>query len=366
MVYFKLVVFAVLFISFDCISAVKVAAILKLSDSYAKFPQDILNSFKAGRKILGAEKLIDVKSFSHDGTPESLKLAIENAVIFKPDIVFGGETSAFSLQIARAFPQTIFITPTASSSMLSEVHNNVFRMTQSDEQYLGIIDYALKKINKKSIKVGVYNNISFPNTKAISESAIKYLKEKYDLTPIEIKVVSDEEITEQKIRPFIDSKIDVLVLFSFENDLRKAYSILSKRNLHPLYLGADGWGRDEFLSSYLLSSNKRFSGLRVVYWDPTRKDSSFKNSKSELEKALSQKIDFFHAIGFDSVKFIVDTIRKNSDLSQFKKTVLGQKYTNFLTSQNFSFSEKLTPLKNLYGQKISDGELFYLGDISNE
>ena len=366
MVSLKLVVFAMLFIAFDCVAAVKVAAILKLSDSYAKFPQDILNSFMAGRKILGAEKLLDIKSFSHDGTPESIKLAIENAIIYKPDIVFGGETSAFSLLIARAFPSTLLITPTASSSMLLDVHNNVFRMTQSDEQYLGVIDYALEKIIKKRIKVGVYKNISFPNTKAISESAVKYLKEKYNLKAIEVEVVSDEEITEQKISPFINKKIDVLVLFSFENDLRKAYSILSKKNIHPLYLGADGWGRDEFLSSYLLSSNKKFSGVRVVYWDPTREDSSFKTIKVELEKELSQKIDFFHAIGFDSVKFIVDTVRKNSDLSQFRKTVLSQKYTNFLTSQKFSFSENLTPIKNLYGQKIDNGELLYLGDISNE
>lgn len=322
----------------------RVAVILKLADSYAMFQQDMLRGMQFALTESNYSNLT-MKSFSHDGDQASIEKAVVMAKKFNPDIVIAGETSQFAMTISREFLDKVFITPTASSVKLSEIHPQPIRMIHSDDQYVDIIK---KLLNKESLgKIGVFHNLSFPNTNRISSKAIEFFKSK----KIDIEIVSylaGEEITEKKLEPFIKNKIDTLIFFSFESDLRKVFTVLKNKEIFPLYIGADSWGRDDFLRENLLTQNSSFKGIRSIYWNPDRRDANFISLKKKMEKSFGKNIDAFHAIGYDTLTVIIDVLKKNPSVKEFHNTIKGLKFENMLTSKSISFNSVFYPVKDMY------------------
>lgn len=348
-----------------CSSAygVRVAVIMKLDDPYAKYPRDMLNAMKFRLSQEKNKQIVTLKEFSHNGDIDSIEKAIVAARRYNPQIVVGGETSQFAMIIARAFKDVVFISPTASTYLLNHVHPAPIRMVHSDDQYTEIIKH-LKQVNLLGTTVGVFHNTSYPNSNRISLKTIELLKEN-NVRPVVVEYINGEEITYSKLKSFIEKKITSIVIFSYDSDLRKVVSVLKKENVHPLYIGADGWGRDDFLRENLLKKESKFRGIRSMYWDDRRKDHFFSTTILNMERALGKKVDAFQAIGYDTMEVILVTL-KNGSLKNFNNILKAKKYNNILTSKVVSFNEDLHVRKDLYLYELKDSGINFFSKIRPE
>jgi ABC-type branched-subunit amino acid transport system substrate-binding protein len=331
--------------------AVRIAVLMNLNDSYAKYPQDMLIAMKFALKQSKLNKDIILNEFSHSGDPESIQKAVLAAKKFDPDIVIAGETSQYAMTISRAFKEKIFITPTASSQLLNETHPHPVRMIHSDDQHLAIIEELDSK--KMLGRVGILHNKSFPNTNRISTTIRKFFdanKRTYSV----IEVLNGEEITEKKLHSFIHQKIESLIIFSYDTDLRKVFTILKEKNIYPIYVGSDGWGRDSFLKENLLKPGSKFKGVRSLYWDTKRKDKNFRNIVRAMESSLAMPIDAFHAIGYDTMSVILDILQKDIKIENFYKNLTKMTFKNVITSREIRFNSELFTLKDMYIYKLDE------------
>lgn len=340
---------------------IKIAAILKLQDAYVTYPKDMLSSMKFALSDAKEKPEIIFESFSHDGTPSSIEKSINEAKNFRPDIVVAGETSLYAMTIAKSFQDTIFITPTASTEKMNLVHPNPIRMIHTDNQYVKIVEYILKNRNFK--KIGIIHNLSYPNTERIGEHVKSFLTQQN--IPFEVATTqSGEDITQKDLQRFITQKVDLVILFSFETDLRKTYLTLHRHNINPLYIGSDGWGRDSGIVENILKKNgNNFYGVRSLYWRNNRSDNFFKNTIRALESFTQGKVDAFHAIGFDTMKLIIDNLNKDKNLKNFIKNIKEQTFIDFLTTEKLRFSNDLSPIKDLYLYEIKNNQINYLKKI---
>jgi ABC-type uncharacterized transport system substrate-binding protein len=336
--------------------AAKIAAIFKLNDPYSVFPQDIVKGMKFALSKSSHKEKIEFRTFSHDGDPESIQKTVEAAKKFNPEIVIAGETSQFAMTIARAFQDKIFITPTASTYQLQEVHKTPIRMIHIDDQYVKIVEFLAER--RDLGKVGVFHNLSYPNTNRISQKITEYLKSRNTRFSV-VQHLNGEEITKSKLEPFLISKIDTLIIFTYDSDLRRVYSVLKENNLHPFYVGGDGWGRDSFLKEYLLTPESKFKGVRTLYWNPEGKQLEFIKLKHEFEAAIGSNIDAFHSIGYDTMKVVVECLDSDGGTSKFLTNIRSKKFSHLLTTSALSFGINLEPIKDMYLFKIDANGIKY-------
>jgi len=342
----KIILFLLFFSINSFAETIKICAILRLNDLYHHYPKDILRGLEFAFGENKTDWKIDFKVFAHDGSMSEMDRAVERVLEYNPDIVIGGESSQMALYLNNRLNNFIFISPTASTDQLFEVNKKSFRMIQSDVEYKRALKYLIKY--KKLNSIGVVHNISHPNTKKIGEDIIKDLKDlgiRYVVLPTQNGV----SLKREDLKPFVDSKVDLVVAFTFETDLRNIFLNLSEKNFNPLYLGADGWGRDEDLRRSLFKNSKsKFQSFRVSYWDPKRNDHFFKNKMASFLSYLGKSPNQFHAIGYDTGILLLNTLNGLKNLKDFESKLEGKNYTNFLTTKEFRFNLDHSPKKDLF------------------
>lgn len=356
------VVIFVLLVSMLANAAVKITTLFKSADAYSKYSEDIVTGLLFALKEETSKKSIVVQTLYHDGTIEGINSNVARINQDGTDIVVGGETSQFAMLIGQKLKNKIFLTPTASSSRLSEVYPEIIRMIHTDQQYADLAKFIARKLVSKSI--GVFWNTSYPNTDLISRLIVEKL-EKENRVYI-VKYVNGEEVNSKLLEPFIRNKVDTVMLFSYENDLRKVYSVLKSNKILPVYAGADGWGRDKFLIENLLSkrSNLDFSGVRALYWRKNREDSFFRRTVASMEKFLSCEVDAFYAIGFDTGSLISQVLAKDVNLKNFTRVLKSSSFDKMLTTRELRFTDGLLPIKDFYLFKIKDNKINFWDEVS--
>jgi ABC-type branched-subunit amino acid transport system substrate-binding protein len=344
-----------------CAQATKIGIILRLNDNYVDYPKAMLKAMQFALKEAPSKISLDTKIFSHDGSPDGIERSIKECQKYAPEIVIGGETSQVAMVIAKAFKDKIFITPTASSTRLLEVHPAPIRMIHPDEQYYQIAEYVIKKNKFKNI--GMLHNISYPNTDAIGKSVAQYLTQQ-GINFQKVITQSGEEITAKKLSPLIENKVEAVIAFVFETDLRNTYKILKDKNIHPIYIGADSWGQDQTLVENVLSpKDSKFRGVRSSYWNPDRKDNFFVEKKNALEKYLGTTPDAFHAIGYDTMKLILVNLGQVKTIKEFIPNIKTQKHEGFLTTEKYEFNPELAPLKDFHLYEYQKSGITYYGKV---
>lgn len=350
-------------LNFPAYCQVKVSTLVKKADAYSRYSEDMVDAMRFALEIKDLKKQVLLKNYFHDGSVEDINLKCEQIKKDGADIIIGGETSQFAMVIVKHFKDKVFITPTASSSFLNSVHPFPIRMIHSDEQYADLASYVVRKEGLK--RVGVFHNRSYPNTDLIAKKIQQDLAVK-KIPIINVSYINGQDITSELLNPFIKGNVDGVMVFSYENDLRKIYSTLKDAGVAPLFVGADGWGRDEFLLANLLSRNSQFRGLRALYWYRDRKEKYFIEMKTKLEKHFRKPVDAFYAIGFDTMKLVLDVLKTNPQVEEFNETVLKNEFTEFLTTRKLSFSKARLPLKDFYLFRLSTGKIEFYGEYSEQ
>jgi ABC-type uncharacterized transport system substrate-binding protein len=349
------------FISFNVSAETfRVAVALRLNDLYHHYPKDILRGLEFALKENKTHWKIEYKIFSHNGSLDEMNRVIKQVEEYRPDLVVGGETSQMALYLNTKLNKFLFISPTASTDELFLVNQKSYRMIHSDIDYLRAVKFILK--GKMFKNISVVHNISNPNTKKIGNTIISYLKsENYQFSIITTQ--NGVQTKRDDLIESIKSKVDLVIAFTYETDLRNIFLILSGEQISPLYLGADGWGRDEDLKKNLFSKNNlQFNSYRVSYWNPERGEREFKKKLNQLNNFLGKSSNQFHAIGHDTGRVILEVLEKSKSSSEFQQNIKTLNIFSMLTTRVFSFKEDNSPKKDLYLYNLStsDSKIKYL------
>jgi len=342
----------ILIFSFSVLGkSLKLASVLRLNDLYHHYPKDILRGLEFSLKENASDWLIEHKIFPHDGSIENMSKVVAQIEAYHPDVIIGGETSQMALYLNSKLNKYVFISPTASTDQLFWVNNKSFRMTQSDGEYVRAVKFLLK--NRSFKNIGLIHNISNPNTKKIGDQVISFLKSN-NLNFSYVITQNGVQTKKSDLRDFISKKVDIVIAFTYETDLRNIFLLLSDASVNPTYLGADGWGRDEDLKkSLFVNKILDFNSYRTSYWNPDRKDKFFKNKTNQLSKFLGKSPNQFHAIGYDTGKLIIKTLENIDACEEFEHTFKNMKIDSLLTSKDFHFNNDNSPSKDLYLYNLS-------------
>lgn len=324
--------------------ATDIGIILRLEDKYNTFPRQMVEGMNFALKRLDKQKKINFITVSHNGSPVSIKRAVGKLVKANVKIIVGGETSSDAIQISKftSNKNIIYVTPTASSRKVNLFNNNSFRMMLSEEKMPAFVNEVVTE--EKCQKVGVFHNISKPNTDSISTIVSENLVK---TTPISVKVLSDEKNIDSKLMMFLENKVDCLVLFAFESDLRKVYSFFKKKKFFPTLIGGDGWGTNEkVFKDY---GKGKFKAYRAMYWNSERIDPFYLNLRDSYNKEHTRPLNEFSAVAFDTIKVIYEALELNNFKIDegLKQILVSRKFDNLLTAETLSFDSDASPIKDI-------------------
>lgn len=361
---FKLIflLVAIIFASKVLAAETKIGIILRLEDKYNEYIKHI----KDGAVFLHNTRKHSSKLlfYSHEGTYESIQIAIDKATKDGVQVILGAETSSDGMLMSRltALSKIPIITPTASSHKIQQFNPNVYRISHDDKNIHKMVEEIIKKL--KISEIDVFHNLSKPNTDFIAKSIINMLsknKIKFDV----FENLSDADISEKATQRLVSSTSKYLCLFAFESDLRKIYSIFSKYNKKMIYLGADGWGSNESVfKKYITESENKdlFTGIRLMYWNNTSLNERLFKIKDRFKKKLKIEMNEFHAIGYDSMKIILDSLDQNKgkfDRDHFIASLKTSVFNNLLTTNKLSFDSEKAAIKDMHVFKIDKSGIHY-------
>jgi len=137
----------------------RVGVIFRLHDEYNTFPQHMLESMKFAIEYLKLRERIELIPVSHDGSPVSLKKAVDLLRGKGVSVFVGGETSSDAILIAKFLPKenVLFVTPTASSHKVFESNSNSYRMMLDGSKMKHLVREVVVK--ESCSLLGVVHNI---------------------------------------------------------------------------------------------------------------------------------------------------------------------------------------------------------------
>lgn len=366
-----LLTFSVFFISFSSFGSndkVNIGIILRLSDKYNTFVKSIKEGIEYSYNRSQFKNKVKLSFYDHDGSFESISLALREMKRNKVDIILGAETSSDALLISRLTSRSKipFITPTASSHKMFNFNKNTFRVSHDDKNVFKVVKFVLQKI--KTSSVNVFHNVSKPNTDYIAKTIKDYLNQS-KVPYIASEFLSDSDIKEKDLKGFLRNNSSIICLFAFENDLRKVFKIFRNKNKPMIYIGADGWGSNKSVyEKYVLGMKNKdlFTGIRLMYWNKTREDDFFLGEIKKMRKKIKREINEFHAIGFDSMNIILQALEKvkgRYSIEEFSKKMGEMRFHKLLTTSSLTFDNKNAPNKDMYVYKIDKHGVKFWGAV---
>lgn len=346
-------------------SEVKVGVLLRLGDKYNTFPLDMLEAMQFYLAENKLEEKIQLVTESHNGTPDSLKRAVDKFISKDIRILIGGETSSDAILISKftAGKGIVFVTPTASSQKVHLYNKSSFRMMVDESKMALFTKEVVSEVGCR--KVGIYHNVTKPNTDSIAKKVTNVLSD----NAIVVKALADHIDMKKLLKPFVSNKVDCLILFGFESDLRRVYSSLSSYEIHPIYIGGDGWGTNKnvYTNYVIKAKNKKFRAYRAFYWNSTRNDRFFLDKVKNYKKNTKKDMNAFSAIAYDTIHVLSETLKKvnTSRTTILKSAVIvdamkNSKYTGLLTTRELRFNKDHSPNKDINGYYLDkDGVTFW-------
>ena len=187
---------------------------------------------------------------------------------FKPDVIIGGSTSnqAFVISEIAEKNHIPFLTPWATHPNLTKNKHYTFRTCFDDHYQAGkIAEFIVSRLGLKRgmILVNSRETFSVGFKDLFVQKAYKNGAKKVDI----ITFVDEKEVSDKKIAALKKSKIDFVVIPSYEVEaaalISRLASILPK---HVRYFGPDSWGTGKILRSVLNSVGLNIDAYVVNHW----------------------------------------------------------------------------------------------------
>ncbi len=290
----------------------------------------------------------------------------------KIPVVIGAEMSEEAMVMGKILNSchVILLSPTATNVKVSEGKPYVFTMSTPDDAVSR--QFALfVHDNLKDTKVGVIHDVSLPYPDGLSNSFINHYSRLSSNEIIAKKVLRETTDYSQEIDDFILKNINVVVMLTYDIDLKRFSSQAAEKGYFPVYIGSDGWGSNESVIKYIKSNpsyKNRFTAYRNICWKADSKARINFQFKSAFLHGFNKQAGAFNAIGFDSA-WVVFSAFKHKNESKTGKTlrdILSSIHDIKLTTSNAFYFKNNIPVREMHIYKISPEKIQYVTSIMED
>jgi len=349
----------------------KIGIAFSRTDKYDRSTQQIINGIQIAKLYFEKkhpEYKIDFVKYTFQPNNLASVVKIANQICRdKILVVIGGEMSEDALVLGQILNSchVVLVSPTATNPKVGEKKPFVFRVSASDDDVAKkLADYTYHAF-KPSV-IGIIDDVSLPYPDFLTKEFLNnYLY--ISKGRIIVKKVLRENIDySSEIDDFIRKHVPVVVMLTYDIDLKRFVSQASERNYFPIYIGSDGWGSNESIVKIMRDNplyQKHFIGYRNNYWKNDISNKLNMKFKSLYRFHYRSEPDAWNAIGFDSTWIVLSALSKyfhNINSEILKNEIAKTHNLQLLTSGNFEFKPNNTPVKDLNIYKITSNGASYI------
>ncbi len=308
-------------------SPINIGFIAGLSGKYSSLGHNVLDGFNlafdsVNNQIEGNEIKIIIKDDMQN--EETVKEHIDFFKKEKINLIVGNTTSSMtkvSLSEISNYKNIYLFSPSASSSEFSNLDDNFFRVqvAHSKERF-NLLSKYLKDNNLENLYI-IYD----PRNKSYTNNYLHNLKE--SIISYGGKEFIAEETVDKDFKKIVEQikntkNLDAIIIVANSIDTSKLIQFLRLNNINKQII-ASGWAKNK---KFLEDGGKAVDGTIFL----TSNDIDALN-KEYLEFVDKFKLKYryepsvFAAQGYETGKIIIEILKKDLNLLNFKKNLLEQK-----------------------------------------
>jgi len=323
------------YFSFFNNNEIKIGFLGGLSGKYSNLGHSLLNgmtlaleeeNFKINNK--------EVKIISKDDRqrPTFAKLAITEFKKEDVGLILGSGTSSMTKVALESFDENYMptlISASASSNTFSKKDDNFFRtqVSQSEASFEKLSKYLLSNNLKNIYAIHDSNNRAYSESYASNfESSFKKLGGK---PFIKVKELSKDfsHITEDIKKR---ENIDAIIIIANTIDTAKLVQFLRISDIEKTVIGSS-WSKS---SKLLEDGGKYVEGMIfLTSYNNSSKSEKYLNFVRKYEKRYKTKPSVFASQSYETTKIIIEVLKKNENIDEFKNTLLSIKKFEGLQGQ---------------------------------
>ena len=339
-------------------------------DKYDRSTQQIINGIQTAKLLFEKnhpEYRIDLIRYTFRPNDLESVAKISNQICKdKIPIVIGGEMSEDALMLGNILNSchVVLVSPTATNPKVSENRPYVFRVSASDE------DVAKKLAgftyhHFKSPIIGIIDDVSLPYPDFLTKAFLNdYSRISHDYIVVK-KVLRENIDYSDEIDDFIKRHVNIVVMLTYDIDLKRFLSQAAQKNYFPIYIGSDGWGSNESIVGTIRNNpsyRKQFIGYRNDYWRDDNSNKLNAQFKSVYKSYYHHAPNAWDAIGFDSAWLVFTALlsdASNINPDNLKNRIADTHHLQLVTTNDFEFKLDNAPVKDFYIYKITaDGSSY--------
>lgn len=340
---------------------IKIGFVGGLSGKYSTLGHSVLNGFLLAlddkqNQLEGKKLKVIVKDDMQD--EKSAKEIIRYFIDEKINLIIGNTTSAMtkiSLKEISSNRDVFLFSATSSSGDFSDIDDNFFRVQESlsKERFDLLSKYLLNKKIKNLYAVYDLKNASYANNyiKNFQDSFISNGGNRF------VAKSSFNESFETILNSIKETKdIDGFFIVANSLDCSKLIQFLRINGIKQSVITSSWAKNPEFIED----GGKAVEGtLFIDSYDENSTNKEYVEFTKKYKQRFNIEPTIFSAQGYEAGKVIIDILKKDSDINNFKKTLLGikkfkglQGYITFNEYGDVKREPNLTIVKNGRFEKI--------------
>lgn len=357
----------------DNVSPIKVAIAFSEGSKYDLTSQQMIEGVQTAKSLFEIQNpSYKVQLISYSFKPHnsaSVAKTAEEICKARIPVVIGAEMSEEAIVMGKILNSchVVLISPTATNVKVGEHKPYVFTMSVPDDavsrQFAIFIHDKLKDSN-----VGMIHDISLPYPDGLSKSFINHYSQLSSNELITKKVLRETTDYSNEIDDFKSKNINVVVMLTYDIDLKRFSSQAAEKGYFPIYIGSDGWGSNENVIKYIKSNpiyKNRFKAYRNICWKTDSKALINTQFKSAFLQNFNKQAGAFNAIGFDSAWIVFGSFKQLNDSKSANtlRDVLSKVHDIKLTTTNAFYFKNNVPVREMHIYQISPEKIQYVASV---
>lgn len=305
---------------------IKIGFVAGLSGKYSHLGHGVLNgmnlAFDEIKYKINDETIALIKKDDNQNSDKALNI-INYFKNEKFNLVIGNTTSSMtkvSLDIVNKEKEMILFSPTASSNDFSNKDDNFLRVqsAQSIKQFDKLVKYFNE--NKITNLFIIYD----PENKSYSNNYINNFKAsmKKNKAKIYTNSISINEGFQKVLEKSKKIKHDAILVVANSLDSAKVIQFLRIKGEKTKIISS-GWAKTK---EFLENGGKHVENvLFLTTYDNNSKNQKYINFVKNYEKKYNSTPSIFAAQAYESAKIIIEILKKDKDLKNFKSNILEKR-----------------------------------------
>lgn len=303
---------------------IKIGLIGGLSGKYSELGHSLLNGVNLALDEVNFEidgKKIEIISKDDRQKSTFAKLAVEEFKREKIDLIIGSGTSSMTKVVLESMDEgykPILFSPSASSNFFSKKDDNFLRtqVSQSVDSFHELTRYLVSN-NKKSI-YAIYDSRNAAYSESYAYNFERSLIENGGNPLVQLREISkDFSFIVDDIKKL--KKVDAVVIVANPIDTAKLSQFLRINDINQTIVGSS-WSK----SSKLLEDGGRYieGMIFLTSYDNSSTNKNYLDFIKKYEAKYKITPSIYASQSYETGKIIIEALKKNSDLKEFKQTIL--------------------------------------------